>query len=270
MVPDEQRLVNHQIVGKDFLAARVTIESEVEELMNPYDATPDSQFTALAAGNAERVSAFLRRVYGWMALGLAVTALVAFSVAASPAAMAALLQNRLLFYGLIIGELALVVFLSARVLKMSAAAAMASFLLYSALNGVTLSIVLLAFTMTSVATTFLITAGMFGTLALIGTVTKANLAGIGSFALMGLWGVILASIVGIFVHSSGLQFVISIVGVIVFTCLTAWDAQKLKSLALATAEGHAENLAIRGALAVYLDFINLFLILLRFLGNRRS
>jgi FtsH-binding integral membrane protein len=236
--------------------------------MNPFETTPESRFQAAAAGMEERVTIFLQRVYGWMFAGLGLTGLVAFAMAQNPRAVQAFAQNRLLFFGLMIAELGLVVFLSARILKMSAAAAIASFVLYAGLNGVLFSTIFLAFTMTSIATTFFITAGTFGGLALWGTVTKRSLAGLGSFAMMGLWGLLLAILVGFFVHASGLQFVISIVGVIVFTALTAWDAQRLKSMALVTSGGHTENLAIVGALALYLDFINLFLFLLRFFGRR--
>jgi uncharacterized protein len=237
--------------------------------MNPYETTPDSRFQAGALNDVSRVSAFLRRVYGWMFAGLALTGIVAAGMASNPALVAGFAQNRMFFFGLMIAELGLVVYLSARVLKMSPAAAIASFTAYAALNGVLFSTIFLAFTMTSIATTFFITAGMFGSLALFGTVTKKNLAGIGSFVSMGLIGVLLAMLVGMFVHSDGLQFGISIIGVIVFTGLTAWDAQRLKSMAVATAEGHVENLAIVGALSLYLDFINQFLFLLRFMGRRR-
>jgi uncharacterized protein len=238
-------------------------------VMNPYEITPETRFQAGALESTSKVSAFLRRVYGWMFAGLALTGLVAAGMASNPALVTGFARNRMLFFGLMIVELGLVVFLSARVLKMSPAAAIASFTAYAALNGILFSTIFLAFTMTSIATTFFITAGMFGALALFGTVTKKSLAGIGSFVSMGLIGVMLAMLVGMFVHSDGLQFAISIIGVIVFTGLTAWDAQRLKSMALATAEGHVENLAIVGALSLYLDFINLFLFMLRFMGRRR-
>ncbi len=134
----------------------------------------------------------------------------------------------------------------------------------------TLSLILLAYTGTSIATTFAVTAGMFGALALYGTTTKRSLAGVGQFMFMGLIGLVLASVVGMFVKSDGLQFVISVVGVLVFTGLTAWDAQRLKAMALAVPEGRIGSYAVVGALALYLDFINLFLFLLRFLGGRRD
>jgi FtsH-binding integral membrane protein len=245
----------------------MTLEEELR--MNPYEITPDSRFQAEAIGGVSRVSAFLRRVYGWMFAGLALTGLVAAGLAGYPSLVIAFARNPVLFFGLMIAELGLVVFLSARAMKMSPAAAIGSFTLYAALNGVLFSTIFLAYTLTSIASTFFIAAGMFGALALFGTVTKKNLAGVGSFASMGLMGLILAILVGMFVHSDGLQFAISIIGVIVFTGLTAWDAQRLKSMALATAEGHVENLAIVGALSLYLDFINLFLFLLRFMGRRR-
>jgi len=237
--------------------------------MNPYEVTPDSRFQAAAVGDASRVSVLLRRVYGWMFAGLALTGLVATGMAANPALVLNFARTPVLFFGLMIAELGLVVYLSARVLKMSPAAAIGSFIAYAALNGVLFSVIFLAYTATSIATTFFITAGMFGGLALFGTVTKKSLAGIGSFVSMGLIGLILAMIVGMFVHSGGLQFAISIICVIVFTGLTAWDAQRLKAMAIATPEGHVENLAIIGALRLYLDFVNLFLFLLRFMGRRR-
>jgi len=142
--------------------------------------------------------------------------------------------------------------------------------LYSALVGVTSSLVLLVFTGASITQVFIITGGMFGATAVFGTITKRSLAGMGHFMFMGLIGLILASIVGIFWHNSALQFVISIVGVIVFTGLTAWDAQRLKQMAVALPDGRTGAYAVVGALSLYLDFINLFFFLLRFLGNRRD
>ncbi|HYB54434.1 MAG TPA: Bax inhibitor-1/YccA family protein [Thermoanaerobaculia bacterium] len=232
--------------------------------------TPQSAFAATTVAGAERVTAFLRKVYGWMFVGLGITAAVAYGVAGSPAVLQALVANPILFFGLIIGELGLVFFLSARVNRLSPGTAAGLFVLYSALNGATLSLVLLAYAGASVATTFLVTAGMFGALALFGSTTRRSLAGVGQFVFMGLIGVILASIVGIFWHSPALQFAISVVGVIVFTGLTAYDAQRLKQMATVTPEGQVGSYAIVGALALYLDFINLFLFMLRFLGGRRN
>jgi len=219
---------------------------------------------------AERVSAFLRAVYGWMCVGLAITAGTAWLIAGSPAIVVAIATNRLLFWALMGAQLGLVFVLAARVDKLAASTAAMLFVLYSALTGLTISFVLLAYTGESVANTFLVTAGMFGGLAAYGTVTKRSLAGLGSFLFMGLIGVVLASIVGIFWHSDGLQFVISFIGVIVFSGLAAYDAQRLKAMALASPGGQTGSYAIVGALALYLDFINLFLFLLRFSGSRRD
>src|SRR5580765_743910 len=222
-----------------------------------------------AATVDERVTVFLRAVYGWMCAGLAITAGTAWFVASSPSLVATIATNRGVFWILVIAQLGIVLLLSARVQKLSAAAASGLFVAYSALTGVTLSFVLLAYTGESVATTFLVTAGTFGALALYGTFTRRSLAGLGQFMFMGLIGLLIASFVGFFWQNDGLQFMISLVGVIVFTGLTAWDAQRLKAMALAVEGGTATQYAVVGALALYLDFINLFLFLLRFLGGRR-
>ena len=218
----------------------------------------------------DRVTAFLSAVYGWMCIGLALPATTAWFIARSPTIVSAIAANRLLFWGLMIAQLGIVFVLSARVQRLAASTAALLFILYSALTGVTMSFVLLAFTGESVATTFLVTAVMFGGFAVHGTVTRRSLAGLGQFLFMGLMGVVLASIVGMFWHSDGLQFVVSFIGVIVFTGLAAYDAQRLKAMALTTPEGQIGSYAILGALALYLDFINLFLFLLRFTGSRRE
>src|SRR5215470_1672371 len=220
--------------------------------------------------SAARVSAFLWKVYAWMAIGLALTAVVAYIVASSPDILRALVLNRLVFFGLMIAELGLVFFISARADRLAPQAAAGLFALYSGLNGVTLSVVLIAYTGESVTGTFVVTAGMFGALALFGSTTKRSLAGAGQFFMMGLVGLILASIIGMFWHNDALQFLISVVGVIVFTGLTAWDAQRLKQMALALPAGQVGAYAVVGALSLYLDFINLFLMLLRFTGSRRE
>ena len=218
----------------------------------------------------ERVGAFLTKVYGWMFFGLLVTAVTAFAVASSPAIIEIVFLNRLVFWGLVIAQLGLVFYLSARVDKVAPATAAGLFILYSALTGVTSSVILLLYTGASITSTFIITAGMFGATAFFGTVTKRSLAGMGQFLFMGLIGLILASIVGIFWHSDALQFVISVVGVLVFTGLTAWDAQRLKQMAVALPDGRVGAYAVVGALSLYLDFINLFFFLLRFTGSRRD
>lgn len=217
-----------------------------------------------------RVTAFLSKVYGWMFLGLLITAGTALVVASSPFLIETLILNRLLFWGLILGQLGLVFFLSLRVEKVAPATAAGLFLLYSAMVGVTTSVILLIYTGASIVSTFMITAGMFGAMAVYGSFTKRSLAGVGQFMFMGLIGLIIASIVNIFWANSALYFVISVVGVIVFTGLTAWDAQRLKAMAVALPDGRVGSYAVVGALSLYLDFINLFFFLLRLLGGRRD
>ena len=217
-----------------------------------------------------RVGVFLRAVYSWMAGGLAITALTASVIARSPSIVTAIATNRGWFWALAIAQLGVVVVLSARVQQLAASTAALLFVVYAALTGVTMSFVLLVYTGESVSSTFLVTAGMFAGLAAYGTLTQRSLAGMGQFLLMGLIGVVLASLVGLFWHNDGLQFVISVIGVLVFTGLTAYDAQRLRSMALSVGEGQSGSYAIVGALTLYLDFINLFLFLLRFTGNRRS
>jgi len=238
--------------------------------MDQIQMTPQAAIAATTVQSAERVTAFLRKVYGWMCVGLAITATVALGVASSPTLVQAIFGNKILFFGLFAAEIGLVFYLSARINRIAAGTAAGLFLLYSALNGATLSLILLRYTGTSIASTFLVTAGMFGALALFGTATKRSLAGVGQFAFMGLIGIILASLVGMFWKSEGLQFGISIVGVIVFTGLTAWDAQRLKTMAATVPESSYGSYSVVGALALYLDFINLFLFLLRFMGGRRD
>ena len=215
------------------------------------------------------VADFLRGVYGWMCGGLAITAATAWIVASSPAISTAIFTNRLLFWAIVIAQFGIVITLSARVSKLAAGTASALFIAYSALTGVTLSFVLLLYTGESIVSTFIVAGGMFGALALYGTFTRRNLSGVGQFMFMGLIGLVLASLVGMFWQNDGLQFMISFVGVIVFAGLTVWDAQRLKGLALATSAGGTSAVTIVGALALYLDFVNLFLFLLRFLGGRR-
>ncbi len=238
--------------------------------MEPFNRTPAAPYGETRVATPERVTAFLRTVYGWMCAGLAITALVAYSIASTPGLVQALVMNHLIFLGLFLGQIALVFYLSARVDRVAPGTATLLFVVYAALTGVTLSVLVLAYTGASIATTFVVTAGMFGALALYGSTTSRSLAGAGQFFFMGLIGLILASIVGIFWHSPALQFLISVVGVIVFTGLTAWDAQRLKRMAAALPEGQVGSYAIVGALSLYLDFINLFLFLLRFLGGRRE
>lgn len=224
----------------------------------------------VSRAETERVGQFLRAVYGWMGAGLAMTAITAWLVASSPALLMAVATSRMLFWTLTIAELGLVFYLSARVDRLSPVKASLLFVLYSALTGVTISFVLLAYTGQSVASTFFVAAAMFGGLAFYGTVTRRSLQGLGQFLFMGLLGVVVAELVGVFWHSDGFQFVVSFIGVIVFAGLAAYEAQRLKAMALASSSGLTENYAIVGALALYLDFINLFLFLLQFMGTRRD
>ncbi len=217
-----------------------------------------------------RVTAFLSKVYGWMFLGLLLTAGTAVAVASSATLIETLILNRGLFYIMLFAQLGLVFYLSARVDKMTPLTAAALFLVYSALVGVTSSIIFLIYTGSSIVSAFVIASGMFGGLALFGTFTKRSLAGVGQFMFMGLIGLILAMVVSLFWFNSALEFVISVVGVVVFTGLTAWDAQRLKHMAVALPDGRVGSYAVVGALSLYLDFINLFFFILRLMGGRRN
>lgn len=231
--------------------------------MNEFNST----FPRTASQVVVKQNALIRQVYAWMGGGLAVTAIMALITLSSPAILEAVFGNKLVFYGLMIGELALVFTLSGAINKLSATTATLIFIAYSALNGVTLSVVALAYTASSITSTFVISAGMFGAMSIYGFMTKRDLTSWGSFLFMGLIGVVIASIVNIFVGSSAVSWVISGIGVIVFTGLTAYDTWKIKEMAAQGIEGRKP--AILGALTLYLDFINLFLMLLRFTGNRR-
>ena len=221
----------------------------------------------------EVLNVFMRGVYQWMAMGLGLTALVAYFVVSSPTLIQAVFGNPLLFWGLIIGEVMLVVAISGGITRLSAQTATTLFLVYSGLNGITLSAILLIYTATSIASTFLVCAGMFGAMSVYGLTTKKDLTSWGSFLFMGLVGIILASIVNIFLKSPAVNFVLSAIGVIVFVGLTAYDTQKLK--VMGETAPLDDSLAMRrgtilGALTLYLDFINLFLMLLRFFGQTRD
>ena len=216
-------------------------------------------------------SALMRKVYVWMTLALVITGVTAYGVANSPALLTAIFMNSALRWGLIIGELALVFVISGMINRLSLTTATLLFVLYSVLNGATLSVIFVVFSTSAIAKTFFITAGMFGAMSLYGYTTKQDLSSIGKILFMALIGIIIATIVNVFMKSSMVDTVISYIGVVVFTGLTAWDTQKIKN-ALATAEGMDEGvqkIALIGALNLYLDFINLFLYLLRIFGDRR-
>jgi FtsH-binding integral membrane protein len=219
-----------------------------------------------------RVNEFIRSVYNWMAIGLALTGFVAFFVSNSQTMMRLIFGNQLIFFGLIIGELALVFSISARVHKMQASTATSLFVLYAALNGATLSAIFLIYTRSSITSTFFICAATFVASSIYGMATKRDLTAMGQFMFMGLIGIVIASVVNLFIRSSGVSLIVSYIGVIVFVGLTAYDTQKLRTMALSQPDGLDAGTirkgAILGALTLYLDFINLFLMLLRILGNR--
>ncbi len=220
------------------------------------------------------VNDFVRSVYNWMCIGLALTGFTAFYVSNSETMRYLVFGNRLIFFGLIIAELVMVFSLVSRVNRMSAGTATSLFVAYSIINGVTLSFVFLAYTSASIVSTFFICAATFLACSIYGWTTKKDLTSFGGFLLMGLFGIIIASLVNIFVRSTAMQMMISYIGVFVFVGLTAYDTQKLKNMALNQPAGLDGAVirkgAIMGALALYLDFINLFLFLLRILGQGRD
>ena len=214
---------------------------------------------------------FMARVYGWMTIGLMATALTSLVIASSTD-LVKMIFGTPIFWGLIIAELGIAFFFGRALRTLPVAAAAAMFIVYSVLTGATLSIILLAYTASSVAATFFITAGMFGGMSVFGLVTRRDLSGMGSFLIMGLWGLVIAMVVNIFLRSSGLDWIISFIGVLIFTGLSAYDTQKIKQ-SYAMGGGDAvitQKTALYGAFALYLDFINLFLFLLRFMGDRRN
>jgi len=220
--------------------------------------------------DALRRQGVMNQVYAWMMAGLLVTGAVAMFVASSPALVGAIFGNSLIFFGLIIAQLALVWILSANVGRMAPAVATSMFLGYSALNGLTFAAIFLVYTSASIASTFFVTAGMFGAMSAFGYFTKRDLSNMGGYLFMALIGLILASVVNIFLANSVLYWIITYVGVLIFVALTAYDTQKIKRMiAEVRDELGARRVAIYGALTLYLDFINLFLFLLRILGNRR-
>lgn len=214
----------------------------------------------------------MRKVYLWMALAMVITGLTSYYVATSPALLQLIYANSAVLWGLIIGELALVFGLSAAINKLSLPVATLMFVLYSVLNGATLSSIFLVYTESSIASVFGITAITFAVMAVYGYFTKKNLTSWGRILFMGLIGIIIASVVNIFVKSSGLNLIISYIGVLLFVGLTAYDSQKIKEMFMQAPDAGEgmQKLALLGALTLYLDFINLFLYLLRILGSSRD
>lgn len=233
--------------------------------------TTESSSRSFYSENA--VATLMRNMYAWMAIALVITGFTAFAVANTYSMISALVTSPIIYYGLIFAELGLVYYLSSRIFRMSFATAGLLFAVYSIVNGVTLSLIFLIFKIGSIVSTFFITAGTFGAMAVVGSFLKKDLSFIGRFALMALIGLIIAGVVNIFMRSEGFSFIIAIIGVLVFTALTAYDAQKMKNLIAENGYEINENtqkLALIGALELYLDFVNLFLYLLRLLGSRRD
>lgn len=218
-----------------------------------------------------RVGTFVRSVYNWMAIGLALTGLVAYFVAHTPVLFSIAMKAFILFA---IAELVLVFALSARIGKMQPSTATAMFIGYAILNGVTLSAIFIIYAKALIASTFFICALMFAGLSIFGWVTKKDLTGVGNFMFMGLIGILIASVVNIFIQSSGMQMIISYIGVLVFAGLTAYDTQTIKHMAMSqpagTSAGVVRKGAIIGALKLYLDFILMFQFLLTILGGSRD
>lgn len=238
------------------------------------DYNNDFEIKEVACGTdmpvASALPALMRKVYVWMTLALVITGFTAYAVATSPALLMAIVGNRFVLLGLIVAELALVVGISGAINRLSLTAATLMFVLYSVINGATLSVVFLAFTMSSITSVFFITAGTFATMALVGYTTKKDLTSMGRMLFMALIGLVIATVVNMFMRNSGLDMILNYVGVLVFVGLTAYDTQKIKEqLMMAGDAGEAwQKMALVGALTLYLDFINLFLYLLRILGKR--
>ncbi len=234
---------------------------------NPFQQARPLDYGREGAGVVAR---FMNVVYAWMCAGLAITAVVAWWVSQQPGLIKSIYTSGL-YWVLFIGELGLVWVISAAVRRISAGAATALFVLYAGLNGLTLSFIFLAFAQAQIFSAFAVTAGVFGIMSVIGFVTKRDLTRMGSYLLMALIGVVIASVVNMFMHSSGLQLIIMYVAVLVFVGLTAYDTQKLKQLAYSTQgdQSLANRMAIVGSLILYLDFINLFLLILQLMDDRR-
>ncbi|MEE1386883.1 MAG: Bax inhibitor-1/YccA family protein [Prevotella sp.] len=216
--------------------------------------------------------ALMRKVFVWMTLALAITGLTAYGVATSPTILSLIFSSNVTVFGLIIAEFALVFAISGAINRLSLSTATLLFILYSVINGATLSTIFFAFSVATIGKVFFITAGTFGAMALVGYTTKTDLTSMGKLLFMALLGIIIASVVNMFVGSSGLDLILSYVGVLVFVGLTAYDTQKIKQMCQSAPDAgeSTQKLALIGALSLYLDFINLFLYLLRIFGNNRD
>lgn len=234
------------------------------ETTNKYETIDQRRLADMA------ISSFMTKVYGWMSIGLFITALTAWYVAHSEYFINLLINNTTIFWGLIIAEFVVVIAISAAINKISTQMAAGLFLLYSLLTGATLSVIFLIYTTGSIAMTFAVTGGTFGAMSLYGFLTKKDLSGWGNLLIMALIGLIIASVVNLFWASSTLYWITTYAGILIFVGLTAYDTQKLKQISLQIQdEETAGKLSILGALTLYLDFINLFLYLLRLFGKRK-
>lgn len=233
--------------------------------MNDFPFVGDQRQAAIEAEQAR----FITKVYGWMAIGLALTGAVSYLIASSPALLQMIYGNKLVFWGLVIGELLMVGYLAAAVNRMSAATATLVYMLYAVLNGLTLSGIFIIYTSTSIVGTFLITAGTFAAMSAYGYFTKQDLTKAGNLLFMALIGLVIASVVNIFFRNPIMYWIITYAGILIFVGLTAYDTQKIKEMNIIGNEGTEEDHkeAIMGALTLYLDFINLFLYLLRLFGR---
>lgn len=231
-----------------------------------------SNDSLLRAGRSSVLQAYMAQVYGWMTCGLLLTAFVAWFAARTPAVMEMVFSSRITFFGLIIVQLAVVFVLSGMVHRLSGMVATSLFMLYSALTGLTMASIFVLYTATSIGSTFLVTAAMFGAMSLYGYTTKRDLSRFGSLLFMGLIGLVIASLVNMWLKSPALTWAVTYIGVVLFVGLTAYDTNRLKALGENIDSRDSENMrrySIMGALSLYLDFINLFLMLLRIMGDRR-
>lgn len=251
----------------------VSLPRQIQIIENKMDYR-ELNFQGISAERQWEVSqafpVLMRKVYVWMTLALVITGFTAYGVANSPGVLQAIYTNPVIFWGLIIAEFALVIGVSAAINRLSLTTATLMFVLYSVINGAMLSSIFLVYTQSSITTVFFITAGTFGAMALVGYTTKTDLTTMGKYLFMALIGLIIATLVNLFLKSSGMTMILSYVGVLIFVGLTAYDSQKIKEMLLQAPDAGegAQKLALLGALTLYLDFINLFIYLLRIFGKK--
>jgi FtsH-binding integral membrane protein len=239
--------------------------------MNYNDYEMETAFRERELEASAALPVLMRKVYVWMTLALVITGFTAYAVAATPNLQQLVFANTWVLWGLIIAEVGLVIAINAAINKLSLAMATLLFILYSVINGATLSVIFVAYSIGTISKVFFITAGTFAVMAFIGYVTKTDLSKMGKILFMALIGIIIATVVNIFVKSSGLDMILSYVGVLVFVGLTAYDTQKIKQMLwqAGNVSENSQKVALLGALSLYLDFINLFLYLVRLLGRRK-